>query len=210
MSKESNKPRIVIGTHNLFKIQEVSYFLQGLDVVCINLTALPTLPEIIEDEKTLRGNANKKAQIISGYTNHLVIASDAGVDIPALKGWDYRTPKRNLGEDATGPERAARLLELMSGLSGDDRKARYQMALSLAHHGQVLWSREFFGYEGCIVQEADLEKIPRNREIGRLWYIEQFNATEDCLTEAQRQKLRTHQAPVRKSLQRFVRKYLSR
>lgn len=207
MSKELNKPRIVIGTHNLFKIQEVNFFLDGLDIVQLSLTALPTIPEIIEDGETLLDNANKKAQVISGFTNHLVIATDAGVAIPALKDWDYRIPRRNLGENATGYERAARLLELMSGLCDDQRIATYQMALSLASRGEILWSREFFGYQGRIVEQTDLTNILTNREIGRLWYVDQFATTEDRLTEEQCLLLRSAQLPVKRDLQNFLRQF---
>lgn len=206
MSKE-HKPRIVIGTHNLFKIQEVNFFLAGLDIVQLSLTALPTIPEIVEDGETLLDNANKKAEVISQFTNHLVIATDAGVAIPALKDWDYRTPRRNLGENANGQERAAKLLELMSGLCGDDRIATYQMALSLASCGRILWAKEFFGYQGQIVEQADLTNIPTNREIGRLWYIPEFANTEDHLTDEQCLKLRSSQLPVKRDLQKFLRQF---
>jgi XTP/dITP diphosphohydrolase len=205
MSKESNK--LVIGTHNLFKIQEINFFLDGLPVSLINLSDLPPLPEIVEDGQSLLDNANKKARIISGHTHDLVIASDAGVAVPALPNWDYRTPKRNLGEKSTPIERIHKMMQIISELDGPNRRVVYTMALSLASRGEVLWAKEFLGYEGQIVTQPDLTEVGIDHWMGRMWYVEEFGKTEDKLSEQERIQLRNPQVEVKQELQQFIHKY---
>lgn len=202
MSKESNS--IVIGTNNAFKVQEINFFLDGLSINTIPLSDLPTFPEIIEDGDTLLENAVKKGLAISAYTEHLVITSDAGWDVPALTAWDYRRPKRNLGERATEAQKIQKMMKLMSHLQGGQRKAVYMLALCLAKQGQVVWSKEFFGYEGWIVEHPDLSNIGKDLGVGRMWFLPEFGTTEDRLNEDQRLVLRRPQIPVRAEIQAFL------
>lgn len=197
---------LLIGTANSFKIKESHWFLEGLPQLSIHpLSEISDIPEIEEDGETLVENSNKKASILSTLTPHIVLTSDAGVAIPGLgKNWDYRRPKRNVGENSTAEERMNKLLSMMSGLSGEQRRVEYTMALSLAQNGQILWSKEFFGYSGYIVDEIKYVPDKNDRWMGSLWYLPEFKRVEVKLNPEQLEKLRDQQLPVREELHEYL------
>jgi inosine/xanthosine triphosphate pyrophosphatase family protein len=197
---------LLIGTANSFKVKESHWFLEGLPNLSIHsLSEILEVPEIEEDGETLLENSNKKARIISTFTPHIVLTSDAGVAIPGLgKSWDYRRPKRNVGENRTAEERMIKLLAMMSGLSEEQRRVEYTMALSVAQNGQILWSKEFFGYSGYIVDKIQYIPDKNDRWMGSLWYIPEFETVEVKLSPEQLEKLRDQQLPVREELQKYL------
>jgi XTP/dITP diphosphohydrolase len=197
---------ILVATNNAFKIDEMEWFLRGIPDISIHyLKELENVPDVEEDGETLEENAIKKAVVISKLTDWIVMTSDVGIRIDALgESWDYRRPRRILGEHATEVEKVQRMMELMKGLEGEDRKAGYPLALALARDGRLLWSKEFISYEGYIVSEPDLEGIGQNRGMGRMWYLPKFDTTEDKLTPEQRDQLRDIQEPVREEIQIFL------
>jgi XTP/dITP diphosphohydrolase len=198
---------ILIGTNNAFKIDEMEWFLRGIPDLTIHyLKELENVPDVEEDGETLEENAIKKAVVISKLTDWIVMTSDVGILIDALgEKWDYRRPRRILGEHATEKEKVEKLMELMKGLKGEERKAGYPLALAFAQDGKLLWSKEFISYEGYIVSEPDLEGIGQHKGMGRMWYLPQFRTTEDKLTPEQRNQLRDIQEPVRDEIREFFR-----
>jgi len=204
---DKNSLHILIATNNKFKINEMKWFLSDLEnCVFHELSEINNAPDVEEDGETLEENANKKAQQISQLTDWIVFTSDVGVELPGLGDkWDYRRPRRILGEHATEAQKARKLIEMMKELHGKDRKAYYPLALSFAKNGKILWSKEFSSYTGYITEEPDFEDIGPNKGMGRLWYIPEFNQTEDRLSEDQHNKLRIEfQTEVKKEIELFI------
>jgi XTP/dITP diphosphohydrolase len=210
LNELNNKPStdILIATNNLFKIEEMNWFLpQDESVIVHLLKELKNTPDVEEDGETLEENAIKKALEISKVTDWLVFASDIGADIPGLGDlWDYRCPRRTLGEHATEEEKARKLIAMMKHLTGSDRNAYYPIALAFAQKGKLLWSVEFRSYTGVITDKPDFMNIGPNRGIGRMWYIPEFDKTEDQLTKEEHNILREkYQSKQRTQIHQLLR-----
>ena len=134
---------VVIATNNKFKTEEMKWFLTNVPNLSIHtLDELHNIPDVEEDGDTLEENAIKKAIEMSRITNWLVFASDIGVDIPGLgSDWDYRRPRRILGEHASEEEKARKLIDMMKELKGYKRAAYYPLELALAKEGELIWSK---------------------------------------------------------------------
>jgi inosine/xanthosine triphosphate pyrophosphatase family protein len=90
---------------------------------------------------TFEDNAREKALAASHVApGALTLASDGGLEIPALgTAWNpLRTARFEEGADPL--TKARQLLRLMRGLSGDDRGVRWTEALAVARDGSVLAS----------------------------------------------------------------------
>ena len=210
MSEQASKVDILIATNNLFKVEEMNWFLPKDESIIVHLLKeLKNVPKVIEDGESLEKNAQKKAVEISRVTDWLVFASDVGADFPGLGvDWDYRRPKRMLGEHATEEEKARKLIEMMAHLTGEQRNAYYPLALAFAQKGKLLWSVEFRSYTGVITDKPDFTNIGPNRGVGRLWYIPEFDKTEDKLTEEEHNILREkYQSKVREEIHQFLRDF---
>lgn len=97
----------------------------------VSLENYPDAPEVVEDGKTYRENAAKKASVIAEYTSHLTLADDAGLEVDALGGAPGINSKRWAGEDATDDIRIAKLLQALEGVT--NRRARFIAAIAVVH-----------------------------------------------------------------------------
>ena len=79
---------ILIATHNDKKRKELKTLLEDFeDIRVMNLGDLEVQPPmIVEDGKTFRQNAVKKAVTVSRFFEGLVLADDSGLEVDALGG----------------------------------------------------------------------------------------------------------------------------
>ena len=128
--------KLVLATRNQGKVRELTDMLCGeagskQQIEVISLESYPDAPEVVEDGKTYRENAVKKASIIAEYTSHLALADDAGLEVDALDGAPGINSKRWAGEDATDDIRIAKLLQALEGAT--NRRARFIAAIAVVH-----------------------------------------------------------------------------
>jgi len=201
---------ILIGTKNEYKATEIASLLEGLRDLNIHYLAGLNLDLKIEEEQnTLKKNAEKKALEFSGFTDWYVLASDGGVDIPALgKKWDILKNQRTVGEDSTDLEKAQKLLELMKDLKEGNRYASYHLALALARKGKLIWSGEKVTDKGIIAEHLFNQEIPPYRWMGHLWYYPQFKKVFNQLSEEEKVKVRKQGESLKRSLQKKIREFL--
>lgn len=197
---------ILIGTRNAYKATEVAQFLAGIpDLNILYLKDLDLEIKVEENELTLEKNARKKAEAISKLGSWYVLTSDGGVDIPGLgKKWDILRNQRIVGEDKTDLEKANKLLSLMKGLKGEERRACYYLALTLAKDGKVVWSIQGVTDKGYIVEELPSKNIPQYRWMGHIWYYSQFEKTFNQLNDLEKEKVREIGLEVRNELRKKV------
>lgn len=197
---------ILIGTKNQYKATEMAAFLSGLSGINIHfLEELKLDLKITEDQPTLKQNAEKKAVGISKLTDWYVLASDGGVDIPGLGAkWDILRNQRIVGEDKTDLEKAEKLLSLMQGLKGDQRKAVYRLALALAKNGRLIYSSEQVTDRGFIADRLINKNIPAYRWMGHLWYYPEYHKVFYELNEAEKQQVRKQGAGLKRELNRVI------
>ncbi len=115
--------KILLGTHNRGKEKEASAILGSMDGIEVLTSRDHDFPEIVEDGKTYRENAYKKASGISEAKELPVLAEDAGLEVEALDGDPGIFSSRFAGEDATDEQNNSKLLKLLGGK--ENRKARF-------------------------------------------------------------------------------------
>lgn len=197
---------ILIATKNGYKVDEISFYLEGVERASIHLLKDQKINVKVEENgKTLEGNAQKKAIKISKKTKYFTLASDGGVDIPALgKDWDFLKNQRIVGEEKNDVQKAKKLLEMMEDLKGEERKVQFHHALALAKDGKLLWSNEKITESGYIATQLPDENIPKGKWLSHLWYYPEFKKVFNKLNKSELKKVREQSKELRESLQIFL------
>lgn len=121
--------RLVLGTGNPGKIEELRSLLSDLSVDLIPSHALENPPDVVEDADVLAGNAEKKARAFHTHTGLPALADDTGLEVAALDGRPGVRTARFAGPNATPDDNKQRLLEVLDGV--DDRRARFRTVVAL-------------------------------------------------------------------------------
>lgn len=182
------------------------YYLEGIDGVKVHFLKDQDIQvDVLENGNTLEENAQKKAIEISKKTDFFVLASDGGVDIPALgEGWNFLKNQRIVGEKRSDVQKAEKLLEMMRNLQGEKRKAEFHHALALAKKGKVLWSDEKITETGYIVKKLPDKNIPKSKWLSHLWYYPEFGKVFNKLDEFELEKVREQSTELKKNLREKV------
>ena len=121
---------IVLATRNQGKIIEFKEFLQDFDIRIKGLKDFGPLPDVIEDGKTFKENAYKKARLVAKYLNLPALADDSGLVVEALGGRPGVYSARFAGEGSSDEENYLKLLQEMRKIL--ERKAFFQSVIVLA------------------------------------------------------------------------------
>lgn len=121
--------RLVLGTGNPGKIEELEALLSDLSIDLVPSHALDDPPDVVEDADTLAGNAEKKARAFHNHTGLPALADDTGLEVVALDGRPGVHTARFAGPDATPDDNKQHLLEVLDGV--DDRRARFRTVVAL-------------------------------------------------------------------------------
>jgi len=188
---------VLLATTNPAKVQRLRSVIQTLGASCRTIADYPEFTSPSETGPSHEANAKLKAMYWSQACQGLAIASDGGMDIPALgSSWDSVFTNRATGTDSTDEDRRLRLLEIMKDLSGIERIARWKEAITLAFRGEVkhTWFAE--SSDGYISEEATSKNIP-GFWMSSLWYfpeigkfysecsLEELGRVEDTWTKLQ-------------------------
>jgi len=134
-----DKINILIGSTNPKKKVEITNITKNLDIQFTLLNELNNAPEIIEDGKTFKDNAVKKAITFAKWNGSLTLADDSGLEVKALNNRPGVYSARYAGEGATDDMRIKKLLTEMSFVPAEDRKARFKCAIALANPEGLLF-----------------------------------------------------------------------
>ena len=121
-----------MATKNKKKLEEIKEILSDLDLKITSLADYPAAPRIIENGKTFRENAIKKAVKIAGFTGKLTLGEDSGLEVEALSGQPGVRSSRFSGKEKSDLKNNRKLLRLLAGLPLKKRKARYCCSVALA------------------------------------------------------------------------------
>lgn len=127
--------RLLVASTNRGKIAEIGRLLAEYPVEVVGLDAYPEARELPEPYETFAANAESKALAAAEYAGCLALADDSGLEVAALDGRPGVLSARYADSD---PERIAKLLAEMAGLSGEQRRARFVCAIALAQPGKRL------------------------------------------------------------------------
>ncbi len=195
---------ILIATKNEYKAGELLHYLEGLENVKTHLLKEQNIEiDVVEDGESLEENAKKKAVEISKKTNFLTLASDGGVDIPALgDNWDILKNQRFVGEDKSDLEKAETVLKIMKDLKGEDRKVLFFHALALAKKGSFVWSDVDITEEGYVVENLPDGEIPKHKWFSQIWYYPKYGKVFNELSEDELKEVRKQSSSLKESLHR--------
>ncbi len=114
--------RLVCASANPDKVAEIAAILDG-DVELLPRPA--DVPDVVEDEPTLIGNARLKAAAICRATGLPAVADDTGLFVDALGGAPGVFTARFAGEGASYADNRAKLLAALAGRVAAERSARF-------------------------------------------------------------------------------------
>jgi XTP/dITP diphosphohydrolase len=119
-------PNLLLATRNPGKIAEITAILEGIPMRIISLADIPAIPEVEEDGSTLEQNALKKARFAFAATRFPSLSDDSGLEVYSLNMAPGVRSARYSGEEATYEMNNEKLLEELSHLPDDERKARFR------------------------------------------------------------------------------------
>ena len=122
---------LVIATTNKGKLREIQELLKDLDVCVMSLADFHGYPDVIEDGKTFRDNALKKARDIAAFTGKPTLADDSGLMVDALGGGPGVYSARYSGKDADDLKNNKKLLRKMKDVPDAERGAQFVCVMAL-------------------------------------------------------------------------------
>jgi len=122
---------LVIATTNQGKLKEIREILKGLGVKVKSLADFPSCPDVIEDGKTFRENALKKAREVAAHTGRFTLADDSGLMVDALDGAPGIYSARFAGKDADDLKNNKKLLKMLKDTPDKERGAKFVCLLAL-------------------------------------------------------------------------------
>lgn len=120
--------KILVATTNKGKLREIKEILTDFEIV--SLEDINCKIDVLEDGKTFKENAIKKAIEISKATNMNCIADDSGLCIDEFDGWPGVITDRFLGEGVTWEEKNEYILNKMKDLPKEKRIARHCVSIA--------------------------------------------------------------------------------
>jgi XTP/dITP diphosphohydrolase len=125
--------KLVIATRNQDKLREIKELFLGAglnDVSFFCPENFPGYPEVIEDGKTQRENALKKARVGRDFTGKVTLAEDSGLEIQVLGSAPGVYSARFAGKDCTYHDNNLKLLAMMEKF--ENRKAMFRCVAAIA------------------------------------------------------------------------------
>ena len=175
--------KLVIASNNEGKIKEIKKVLADLPVEVLSLRDIGLEIDVEEDGLTFEDNAKKKSVEIykelikNEKDNFIVMSDDSGLEVDYLNGEPGVFSARYAGEHGNDKKNNEKLLLNLSGVSNDNRKARFVCQLALINdkneyrtvrgtvEGYILEEEKGnggFGYDPLFLYE------PLNRSFGEL------------------------------------------
>jgi XTP/dITP diphosphohydrolase len=118
--------RVVVASRNRHKVHEISVLVEGVGMQLVGIDELAPDVPLVEDESTFEGNALAKARQAAAATGLPALADDSGLEVDALSGAPGVHSARYAGEPSDDARNNAKLLSALTGVSPDQRSARYR------------------------------------------------------------------------------------
>ena len=190
---------IVLATTNKKKVEEMKRMFAGYNISFVTLNSFPGCPEVVEDGKTFRANALKKALAVSKFTGCPALADDSGLEVRALGGAPGVFSARYAGDKAKDSDNVRKLLREMRHSSGTDREARFVCCIAFATpEGKY---KTFTGYVRGIIGKK--QKGFNGFGYDPVFYPEDLCKTFAEMTDQEKDRL-SHRGRAMKKLYRYL------
>lgn len=143
--------KLLLATANKDKIREIREIVKGLPFELITAFELNDIPQVVEDQPTLEGNAVKKALQFAQASGLLSLADDTGLFVEALGGKPGVHTARYAGEACSYADNRRKMLVELDGVK--NRKAFFKTIVALALPNQILGTAE--GYVCGKITESE-------------------------------------------------------
>lgn len=124
--------RLVIGSRNKKKLEELQDLLGDPPPELVDLSAFPDVLDVDETGETFEENARLKATGYAKATGEWVLAEDSGLVVPALKGRPGVYSARYAGRHGDDAANNKKLLAELAPLPDHRREAYYVCVAALA------------------------------------------------------------------------------
>ncbi len=144
--------KLIFATSNKGKIREIQAVLSDTDYEVLSMEEAGICVDIDENGATFEENALIKARAVQAVSHTLVLADDSGLEIDYLDRQPGVHSSRYMGEDTSYEVKNARILERLSGVPMEQRRARFVCAVAAVFpEGRCVTVREtmegYIGYE---------------------------------------------------------------
>jgi len=130
--------QLVVATRNKKKLSEIKDILKGINLELLSLDSYKNAPQVLENGKSFKENAAKKAVKLGRFTGKLCLGEDSGLCVDALDGAPGIYSARFSGRDKSDLKNNLKLLKLLKDLPLGKRKAYYVCAVALADKNGLL------------------------------------------------------------------------
>ena len=194
--------KLLIATTNPGKFAEIKKYLSDLPIELLSLADLGIKEKVVEDGKTFKENAIKKAKFYGKISGLPTIADDGGLEIDILNGEPGVKSRRWInGLDASDEDLINYTLKKLEGMLLDKRGAQLRTVIAL-----VLANGKVYTSEGVVrglISEKPYEKRTAGFPFRSLLYLPEIGKFyhKDDLTPKENLKY-NHRV---KALQKFKR-----
>ena len=195
--------KLVVATKNRKKLAEIRAILKDLKLEIGSLADYRGFPRIVENGKTFKQNAVKKAVKAARFTGELSLGEDSGLCVDALQGAPGVYSARFSGKGKSDRQNNLKLLRLLEGLPPGKRKAHYVCAVGLA---------DKYGLLGVVEGRCDgrIDVEPRGRHgfgYDPLFVAGKFKKTFGELGERIKHKM-SHRYHALRKAGKMLKKYI--
>jgi XTP/dITP diphosphohydrolase len=196
---------IVVATKNKKKLEEIKDILKGFDLRLSSLADYSKLPRIVENGKTFKDNAAKKALKAAVFSKKLALGEDSGLCVDALKGAPGIYSSRFSGKNKSDAQNNLKLIKLLAGMPLKRRKAHYVCAVALADKYGLLGVVE----GRCSGLIGFAPKGSRGFGYDPLFLIPKYNKTFAQLGERIKHKM-SHRYRALTKAKKIIQKYIEK
>ena len=129
---------LLIASKNRGKIREIKKGLKSLKLKIIGLDDFSLAPSFEEKAESFAQNARDKALFYNKLYDILTVADDSGLMVDYLKGAPGVYSARFAAPYSDDKARIKKLLNLLKGISFEERQASFRCALAVAEGGKIV------------------------------------------------------------------------
>ncbi len=198
-------PELVVATRNKKKLSEIKEILKVIDLELSSLAIYKNAPKVLENGKTFKENAVKKAVKLARFSEKLCLGEDSGLCVDALGGEPGIYSARFSGRGKSDIKNNLKLLKLLKDLPSSKRKCHYVCAVALADKRGLLGVVE----GRCNGLVAFEPKGSAGFGYDPLFYIPKHKKTFAQLGEKIKHKM-SHRYYALKKAKRIIEKYIEK
>ena len=192
--------RIIFATSNAGKMKEIREILKDLDVEILSMKEAGIDVDIVEDGKTFEENALIKARTIRDMAGCIVLADDSGLEVDALNKEPGIYSARYMGEDTSYDLKNANIIERLSGLTGNERSARFVCVIAAAFPDGTAETRR-------ATIEGQIANAPAGENgfgYDPIFYVPEYKCTTAQLTAEQKNEI-SHRGKALRAMKEVLR-----